>query len=247
MNMENNHKPEFLGDEKRLRYLVYLIDKLRPDAYEEFWSIIASFAYRLMLVRNKKTGEIDTLLSQRLTKDICLKLFEKICREHPTKDESILKYVTAFCEWHKIRFLASPEGKEMEDAANSRIDVSYTQPEQDLRSIWVTNKRPLKEYDHTAFEGRSILDKLVREEDRARLHKIKENLRQAIKELDDVERYVIYTRFFDKLAYETIAERLDGDSKKTVYYRKICELAIRKLKRILEEKYGITRLPEQEI
>jgi DNA-directed RNA polymerase specialized sigma24 family protein len=247
MNMENKSPAEFLGDEKRLKYLVYLVDKLRPDAYEEFWAAIASFVYHLMLVRDKKTGEIDILLSQRLTKNICLNLFENISRKHPAKEESILKYVASFCEWHKIRFLTSPEGKEMEDAANSNADLTYTQPEDDIRSILVTKEIYPKQQEHEVYKGHSILDKLVREEDRARLSKIKQTLRQAIKELDDVERYVIYTRFFDKLAYETIAERLDGDSKKTVYYRKICELAIRKLKRILEEKYGITRLPEQEI
>jgi len=247
MNTENKREFEFSGDEKRLRQLVYLADKLRPDAYEEIWVMIASFVYRLMLVRDKKTGEIDIMVSQRLTRDICLKFWERLCREHPAKNESILQYVASFCRWHKERFLVSPEGSGLEDAANSRSDLPYTQPEQDVRPLWKTQRKHKAFSDLEFWDGKTLLDKIIRQEDRVRLRQIKLALRQAIAELDPVEEYVIYARFFDRLPYDTISERLEGDTQKTVYYRKVCELSINKLKRLLQEKYGIKQLPEQEI
>jgi len=247
MNTENKRDFEFFGDEKRLRQLVALMDKLRPDAYEEVWVMIAPFVYRLMLVRDKKTGEIDIIISQRLTREICFKLWENITRKHPSKDESVLEYVASFCRWHKERFLVSPEGSELEDAANSKSDLPYTQPEQDMRPLWRTKRQHKAFSEFNLWDGKTLLDKIIRQEDRVRLRQIKLALRQAIAELDPVEEYVIYARFFDRLPYDTITERLEGDTQKTVYYRKVCELTINKLRRLLEEKYGIKRLPEQEV
>lgn len=75
---------------------------------------------------------------------------------------------------------------------------------------------------------------------------MREALRPAIRDLDPVEQFVISGRFFDKLSYKTISERLEGNPDKTHYYEVILHRAIKKLKKILVENYGIKRLPEQE-
>ena len=66
----------------------------------------------------------------------------------------------------------------------------------------------------------------------------KQFLHLAIKQLDPVEEYLVCARFFDKLSYKTISERLEGNTDKAKYYQKVMERTFPKLKKILVEKYG---------
>jgi RNA polymerase sigma factor (sigma-70 family) len=227
------------GNEEEIQRLIKLVQHGFHDYYEELWNILSPTAYRWMLVRNRKTNGIDHEATERLTNEICSRLWENINDYQQQEGASFLTWFFDFCRRRKKELLRKPHlvlGK-MDDL------VEWAAPNDEMRSIYRGNIGT-----QSYMGGKdSILNKLIAEEDRARLLKIKDSLRQAIKELDPVEEYTIYTRFFDKLSYETISQRLEGNTDKTHYYEVICHRAVGKLKKILEEKYGITRLPEQEI
>jgi RNA polymerase sigma factor (sigma-70 family) len=242
--MENDNIRKIGGtdskNEVEIQRLIKLVQHGFYDYYEELWNLLASIVYRWMLVRNRKTNGIDREATERLANEICSRLWENINDYQPQEGASFLTWFFEFCRRRKKELLRNPHlvlGK-MDDL------IEWHTPSGDTQSIYF---RPGGDPQPHLRQKDSILNKLIAEEDRARLLKIKEALKKALTELDPIEEYTINARFLDKLSYETISNRLEGNIDKTHYYEVICSRAVRKLKKILEEKYGIKRLPNQEI
>lgn len=253
--MENTNNPiiggKDSGDEAEIKRLIKLVQHGFHDYYNELWAILSPTVYRWMLVRGKWNGIIDPEITERLTNEIGSRLYENIHEFNLEGNASFMTWFFEFCRRRKKEFLR--QGKKLITGLLDKINAEQDYDE--MEDIYGTEApKPLPKYQQPSHDKQwalkqkdSILNKLIAEEDKQRLLKIKGALRQAITQLDPIEQYVIYTRFFDKLSYETITERLEGDTAKSKYYAVISQRAIKKLKQILEEKYGIKRLPEQEI
>jgi len=253
--MENDNIPKsgYLGkgDEAKIKRLIKLVQSGFTDYYEELWDILSPTVYRWMLVRNKWEGMINHETTERLTGEICALLWENINEFNIEGNASFLTWLFEFCRRRKKELLR--QGKKLITGLLDEINaVQDSDPMEDF--FGTEAPKPLARYQQPSYDKQwalrqkdSILNKLIAEEDRKRLLKIKDALRRAIRELDPVEQYVICARFFDKLSYETISNRLEGNTLKEKYYAGLCFWVVKKLKRILEEKYGITRLPEQEV
>jgi len=226
MGKDNN---PMIVNESEIQRLIKLVQHGFNDYYEELWNILSPTVYRWMLVRNRKTNGIDREATERLTNEICSRLWENIDAYKPQEGVMFLTWFFEFCRRRKKELL-----RERTHLVLGVMDdlIEWATPSGTTQSVYY---RPGGDPQAAFRQKDSILNKLIAEEDKERLIKIKEALRQAVNELDPIDQYVIYARFFDKLSYETITERLEGNTDKTAYYAVISQRAIKKLKKILDK------------
>ncbi|MBA7704321.1 hypothetical protein ES703_113126 [subsurface metagenome] len=199
----------------------------QPGWFEELWRSCESYIFRRLRFRVGGRFVLTRRAAENLTKDVWQELGNYLADYARGSSEDFWKWLDKVITKVKRRALRYYGAR----------DYSLDRPlppeeEKALQRAMMKRTTP------------TPLEILIRREERAETKKAGDLLDAVLNKLNPIEQYVIFVRFYDKLAYKQISQRLYGDESKEDYLKEyVLRAALRKMRRIYEKDYGIKEIP----
>ncbi len=203
-----------------------LIRRFREDddleAFFRLTDLYDGYLYRLMLTSVKGSIEVPPRTAGILVNETWVRVRESLQRVdyRPLAGVRFIKWLRAVALQVK------------RDLLRNRPDLKFEQA------------LPRRVFGAEAEPPKSPINILIEREEQVEIDRAKGVLNEAIDQLNPVEQYVIYGRFYDRMTYKEISQRLYQNTERVDYLKEdVLREALRKLRRIYRKKYGIKNIP----
>jgi len=214
-------KPE----EAHIQALIQRFKDGETHALFELWDIFDTYVYRLMILPVGGTAELPKYTAEAASNSVWARLYHRLKDYRPLPGVRFIRWLRAVALNVKRR-----------ETPRRPPDFSLDQPMTPQQKVWVTQA--------SIKMSRSPLQILIEREEQAEIDRAKGRLNEMISQLDPIEQYVIFSRFYDDMPYKEISQRLYGNEEKAGYLMDdVMRETLRKMRRIYRQKYGIKDIP----